>query len=627
MKNKNKSLQHKAFKKPVRINRFGRVSFVVFGVFASTLWYGCYQYLTGEITNILGSYTLFWFMIDNIGDVATIQTFFFSLFIIYRVRTPFNQMTNFFGALGWSVIAISIGSLMEVFLGGEPLLGVAMYELLFSTIAQNISDAAAFAFTGVLALIFMLLFFMSAFRMSWLPVDTILATFGYFQHIKNRTFFPFFLYLERLNIELANRANKGILDDTKNEYMSHFAHKEYVNPNEYDYSNIAPTYDTTWESNSENDDLSDDSDDMAYKSTEDSFFTSKPTPYSDITDKFADFGITCEVAEVCDGHRVKRYYLEVPPSQNLSKFTQRQNDLALAFNSAKISFGNEPTNGQFFIDVDKPKNEWRNVEFADVLGSNEFRKLTLGIALGFDVTGNPIVFEAFEMRHTLGAGKNGSGKSNITHLIICSLLIKHHMINLYLVDTRQVVAAHYENCKSITTTTQAKQGITICSKAVKKMRERDKLFGSHKCSDILSFNKKFPQKKQKFIFVIIEELTDLIGIFPNKEAKAKFLSLIKQLTIGGRKSGIYLIASTQYAMKSQIGSETAENFTTKICGLVDTHTAAATIMGDSKQYPAHSCQGQGDFYLKHDGMPPTRFTAAFLSDNNIQKITANFRKI
>ncbi|TRC46259.1 FtsK/SpoIIIE domain-containing protein, partial [Mannheimia haemolytica] len=91
----------------------------------------------------------------------------------------------------------------------------------------------------------------------------------------------------------------------------------------------------------------------------------------------------------------------------------------------------------------------------DVLDSDEFRNTTatLPMALGKDISGEPVVVDMAKMRHLLVAGQTGGGKSVGVNTMILSLLFKltPEQVRFIMIDPKVVELSIYNDIPHLLT--------------------------------------------------------------------------------------------------------------------------------------------------------------------------------
>ena len=160
------------------------------------------------------------------------------------------------------------------------------------------------------------------------------------------------------------------------------------------------------------------------------------------------FGIQAKVVEVNLGPAVTQYALAIPLGTKISKITALQNDLALVLAAPTGTVRIEaPIPGKSLIGIEIPNRTLEIVSLKSILSSEvmQSHRSKLAVALGLDVSGNPLVADITKMPHVLMAGTTGSGKSVCINAFIASLLFRNspNELKLLLVDPNEL------NCLNI----------------------------------------------------------------------------------------------------------------------------------------------------------------------------------
>ena len=101
-----------------------------------------------------------------------------------------------------------------------------------------------------------------------------------------------------------------------------------------------------------------------------------------------------------------------------------------------------PIPGKSLVGVEVPNKTVTPVTLREVLETREMKELSspLGVALGKDIAGLPIVCDLARMPHLLIAGATGSGKSVCVNAMINSILFRSspEQVRMILVDPKVV---------------------------------------------------------------------------------------------------------------------------------------------------------------------------------------------
>src|SRR5690606_28794123 len=141
--------------------------------------------------------------------------------------------------------------------------------------------------------------------------------------------------------------------------------------------------------------------------------------------KLKDFGIEIEVVSVMPGPVVTRFEIQPAPGVKASRITNLAKDLArsLAVLSVRVV---EVIPGKSVMGIEIPNEHREIVRLSEVLASEAYERSRsrLTMALGHDISGNPVVADLARMPRLLVAGTTGSGKSVGVNVMLLSLLYK-----------------------------------------------------------------------------------------------------------------------------------------------------------------------------------------------------------
>lgn len=154
------------------------------------------------------------------------------------------------------------------------------------------------------------------------------------------------------------------------------------------------------------------------------------------------------------------------------------------------------------------------------------------------------------------------------------------------------------------------------------MERRYGLLLANHSRDIESYNEKISKKDidvLPYIVIIIDELADLMMQY-SKEVEGAIVRLAQM----SRATGIHLIISTQRPSVEVITGLIKANITSRIAFQVASQVDSRTIL-DSQG--AEKLLGHGDMlYLAADTSKPVRLQGAFLTENEVNRVTNFIRK-
>lgn len=329
------------------------------------------------------------------------------------------------------------------------------------------------------------------------------------------------------------------------------------------------------------------------------------------------FGIDAKVMEINKGPTITRYEIQPKPGTKISKIVGLQDDLALNLAVSQVRVA--PVPGKVAVGIEVPNEENSMVKIREILESNEFRKAKskLTIALGKNISGQPVVTDLSVMPHLLIAGATGSGKSVCVNSIITSILYNAtpEEVKLLMIDPKVVELNVYNGIPHLIlpVVTEPKKASIALGWAVNEMARRYDLFAESQVRDIESYNRKNEAEKMPQIVVIIDELADLMMVAPNQVEEA-----IARLAQMARAAGIHLIVATQRPSVDVITGLIKANITSRIAFSVSAQVDSRTILDMGG---AEKLLGKGDMLFNPIGAPkPIRLQGAYISEDEIEKI-------
>ena len=313
------------------------------------------------------------------------------------------------------------------------------------------------------------------------------------------------------------------------------------------------------------------------------------------------FGVSAKVTQVHRGPAVTRYEVFPDVGVKVSRIVSLTDDIALALAAKGIRI-EAPIPGKSAIGIEVPNEDIALVTLREVLESSNFQESSskLSVALGRDISGEPIVAELNKMPHLLVAGSTGSGKSVCINSIIVSLLFKAkpHEVKLMMIDPKMVELNIYNGIPHLLTpvVTDPRKASIALKKVVAEMERRYELFAQHGTRDMERYNelirqenKRNPEQKKPllpYIVVIIDELADLMMVAPSDVEEA-----ICRLAQMARAAGIHLIIATQRPSVDVITGLIKANIPSRIAFGVSSQVDSRTILDMSG---AEKLLGRGD---------------------------------
>jgi len=369
-----------------------------------------------------------------------------------------------------------------------------------------------------------------------------------------------------------------------------------------------------------------------------------------IEQRLAEYNMKVEVVAVQQGPVITRFELQLAPGVKVSQLTNLSKDLARALLVVSIRVV-EVIAGKSTVGIEIPNPHREIVYFSEVLNSAAYgnSKATLPLALGHDISGQPVVTDLAKMPHLLVAGTTGSGKSVGVNSMILSLLFNANPdeLRLIMVDPKMLELSIYEGIPHllapvVTDMKEAANGLRWC---VGEMERRYKLLSALGVRNIAGYNKKVknainagepildplfeanpamaslrPDELDPlpYIVIIIDEFADMMMIVGKKVEE-----LIARLAQKARAAGIHLILATQRPSVDVITGLIKANVPTRIAFQVSSKIDSRTILD---QMGAETLLGNGDMlYLAPGTGLPLRVHGAFVSDEEVHAVVDDLK--
>ena len=333
-----------------------------------------------------------------------------------------------------------------------------------------------------------------------------------------------------------------------------------------------------------------------------------------------DFGVSGNIKKVSHGPVVTLNEFEPAPGVKVSKIINLSDDIARNTSSESARIATIP--GSNTVGIELPNNYRENVYLSEILSTKDFKKkeIKLPIALGKNISGNPIVGDLSSMPHLLIAGTTGSGKSVCINTIILSLLYRHtpDKCKFILIDPKMLELSTYEGIPHLLcpVITEAKKAASVLGWVVKEMESRYRLMTKEGVRNIDSYNTKH-KLPMPYIVVVVDEMSDLM-LVAGKEIE----NYIQKLSQMARAAGIHIIMATQRPSVDVITGTIKANFPTRISFQVTSKIDSRTILGEQG---AEQLLGKGDMLYMSSANRIVRIHAPFVSDSEIEKINNSLR--
>ncbi len=358
-----------------------------------------------------------------------------------------------------------------------------------------------------------------------------------------------------------------------------------------------------------------------------------------------NFRVRGEIMDVRPGPVVTLYEFEPAPGTKSATVINLTDDIARSMSVVTARIAIVP--GRSVIGVELPNPVREMVYLRESFDHDAFRNTTaqLAIALGKDISGEPVVADLARMPHLLVAGTTGSGKSVAINTMILSLLYRlpPERCRFIMVDPKMLELSVYDGIPHLLTpvVTDPKKAVVALRWAVREMESRYEAMSKLGVRNIEGYNarmaemiangEKMPRRAPApgepenvfdltpseptplpYIVVIVDEMADLM-LVAGKEIEAA----IQRLAQMARAAGIHLIMATQRPSVDVITGTIKANFPTRISFQVTSKIDSRTILGEAG---AEQLLGQGDMLYMQGGGRITRVHGPFVSDSEVEEI-------
>ncbi len=353
-----------------------------------------------------------------------------------------------------------------------------------------------------------------------------------------------------------------------------------------------------------------------------------------IEETLQSFGVPARVVEVNQGPAVTQFgvepgYIERRDQNGrlrrfkvkVSKIESLANDLALALAATSLRI-EAPVPGRPMLGIEIPNARMANVTLRSVMESETFRRISsrLRLALGLDVSGQPVVADLATMPHLLIAGATGSGKSVCINAIIACLLCDNTPddLRLILIDPKRVELTGFNGVPHLLTpvVVDIDRVVGTLKWVTREMDRRYGIFAQVGVRNIEGYNASAPNRGDPpfpYIVVIIDELADLMMVAPDEVERS--ICRIAQMA---RATGIHLVIATQRPSVDVVTGLIKANFPARISFAVSTQVDSRVILDAPG---AEQLLGRGDMlFMPPDAAKLTRVQGSYVSEAELSRL-------
>ncbi|HEE5379544.1 DNA translocase FtsK [Acinetobacter baumannii] len=367
--------------------------------------------------------------------------------------------------------------------------------------------------------------------------------------------------------------------------------------------------------------------------------------------KLQEFNVKAQVVEAQPGPVVTRFELDLAPGVKASKVTNISRDLARSMSMASVRVV-EVIPGKPYIGIEVPNSAREMVRLIELLETPAYRdpRALISMAMGKDISGNPVLTDLAKAPHMLVAGTTGSGKSVAVNSMILSMLLKYtpDQLRLILIDPKQLELANYNDIPHLLTpvVTDMKDAVSALNWCVNEMERRYKLMSFLKIRKLSDYNRKVEEALANgedlidptwkpsdsatqeraprltplpSIVIVADEFADMI-----MQVGKKAEEMITRLAQKSRAAGIHLLLATQRPSVDVITGLIKANIPTRVALRVNSKIDSRTILDAGG---AEDLLGHGDMLFLGPGkIEPERVHGAFISDDEVNRICDAWRE-
>jgi S-DNA-T family DNA segregation ATPase FtsK/SpoIIIE len=312
----------------------------------------------------------------------------------------------------------------------------------------------------------------------------------------------------------------------------------------------------------------------------------------------------------------------------VAQIASLQKDLTLALSAERLRI-EAPVPGKPYVGIEVPNSHTSVVRMRAILETDAFHKIgtPLAMALGRDVSGQPLTADLARMPHLLIAGATGSGKSVcITALAACFAMNNPpEDLRMVMIDSKMVELLRFNGLPHLygKVETNVERILGVLRWVVVEMEHRYRLLEGARARDLETYNRRLSKKKDGAplprIVVLIDELADLMMSAPDQTEH----NLVR-LAQMARATGIHLIVATQRPSTDVVTGLIKANFPARLAFAVASGVDSRVILDTTG---AENLLGRGDMlFLNPESGSPIRAQGVMITDMEIERIIAHWKK-
>ncbi len=312
----------------------------------------------------------------------------------------------------------------------------------------------------------------------------------------------------------------------------------------------------------------------------------------------------------------------------VAQIASLEKDIALALSAQRLRI-EAPVPGKPYVGIEVPNTQSSVVRLKTLLESDAFYKVgaPLAVAIGRDVSGQPLIADLARMPHLLIAGATGSGKSVCITSIAACLAMNNtpEDLRMVMIDSKMVELIRFNGLPHLygKVETNIERILGVLRWVVVEMEHRYRLLESAHARDLSTYNRKITRKSDAKplprIVVLIDELADLMMSAP--DVTEHNLVRLAQMA---RATGIHLVVATQRPSTDVVTGLIKANFPARLAFAVASGIDSRVILDYTG---AETLLGKGDMlFLNPEVGNPMRAQGVMITDMEIERIISHWQK-
>jgi S-DNA-T family DNA segregation ATPase FtsK/SpoIIIE len=362
-----------------------------------------------------------------------------------------------------------------------------------------------------------------------------------------------------------------------------------------------------------------------------------------IEQTLAEFGVPAKVIGFQIGPTVTQFavepgFIEKPGASEeeldrlrkvrVSQITSLGRDLALALSAERLRV-QAPVPGRPYVGIEVPNRKSAVVRLRPVLKTEAFYKVgsPLTLALGRNVSGEPVVADLAAMPHLLIAGTTGSGKSVCIAAFTSCLVMNNSPedLRLVMIDPKMVELVRFNGLPHLygKVETDLERILGVLRWVVAEMDQRYMALEGSRSRNIDTYNRKMRRRKggrtMPRIVVMVDELADLMMSAPEVTEHA-----LVRLAQMARAVGIHLVVATQRPSTDVVTGLIKANFPARMSFAVASSVDSRVILDTGG---AENLLSRGDMlFLAPEAGSPVRVQGVWVTDQEVEKVISFWQK-